>query len=208
MEPVYFIKRMKRADWSAVPAAELKHTGWLNACAVDAKAQVCCVGEDLRVRMEAREAPVRATVTAPLDPVCTDSCLEFFLAPRADDARYFNFEFNPLGTLNLGFGGERPLRVRQIAKNAEELFSPAPFFTGGGWGIEFRVPAAFLRIYDPDFRFGGDMRGNFYKCGDLTEAPHYLAWAPLHCETPDFHRRQDFGLLRMEKQQEDIPCKE
>lgn len=199
MKPVYSIKMMNHLDWSVVPAAELTDTGWLKTGAVEAKAQVCCDGESLWVRMEARETPIRATVTAPLDPVCTDSCLEFFLAPWAEDNRYFNFEFNPLGTLNLGFGGERASRVRQIVKNAEQVFSPRPFFTDGGWGIEFRIPASFLRIYNPNFQFGGDMRGNFYKCGDLTEVPHYLAWAPLHCETPDYHRQQDFGILRFKE---------
>jgi len=52
-----------------------------------------------------------------------------------------------------------------------------------------------IRLYWPDFRFGGDMAGNFYKCGDETASPHYLAWAPLSSAQPDFHRRQDFGLL-------------
>ena len=198
MKPVYSIKRLDRPDWDVVPAAELRHTGWLETSDVTAKARVCLVGEDLWVRMEARESPIRATVTTPLDPVCADSCVEFFLAPWADDARYFNFEWNPLGTLNLGFGSQRPARVRQIVKNAEEVFGPHPFFTEGGWGITYRIPASFLRIYAPRFQFGGEMRGNFYKCGDLTETPHYLAWAPLDCQAPDYHRQQDFGILRFE----------
>ena len=199
MKPVYSVKTMEQLDWSAVPTAVLTDTGWLAACSVEARAQVCRIGEDLWVRMQAKETPIRSTVTAPWEPVCADSCVEFFLAPWVNDNRYFNFEFNPLGTLNLGFGGERPSRVRQIVKNAEQLFSPKPFFTDGGWGIEFRIPASFLRIYDPEFRFGSGMRCNFYKCGDLTEIPHYLAWAPLHCEAPDYHRPQDFGILRFEE---------
>lgn len=199
MKPVYPVKTMEQLDWSAVPTAALAHTGWLEACAVEAAVQVCRVGEDLWVRMEAREAPIRATAREPLAPVCEDSCLEFFLSPWAEDNRYFNFEFNPLGTLNLGFGGTRPFRARQIAKNEKDIFSPTPFFTDEGWGISFRIPASFLRMYDPSFHFGSDMQGNFYKCGDLTETPHYLAWAPLHCESPDYHRQQDFGILRFEE---------
>ena len=58
---------------------------------------------------------------------------------------------------------------------------------------------SFLQVYDPGFHFGGEMHCNFYKCGDLTEVLHYLAWAPLSCETPDYHRRQDFGVLRFEE---------
>ena len=89
MKPVYSVKMLERPDWDAVPVVELKHTGWLEACPIEAKAQVCCDGENLWVRMEAVEAPIRATLTGKLDAVCTDSCLEFFLAPWSEDARYW-----------------------------------------------------------------------------------------------------------------------
>ena len=46
------------------------------------------------------------------------------------------------------------------------------------------------------YELAGEGACNFYKCGDLTEIPHYLAWAPLSCDTPDYHRRQDFGCLK------------
>lgn len=200
MKPVYLIKKLESLDWSAVQPVSLAHTGWLKQNAVEARAQLCLIEDELWVRMEAKEAPIRATLTSVLDQVCDDSCLEFFLAIRVEDTRYFNFEFNPLGTLNLGFGGERASRVRQIIKNPEKTFSPRPFLKENGWGIEFKIPASFLKIYELSFNFGGEMHGNFYKCGDMTEVPHYLAWAPLSCETPDYHRREDFGILRFEEQ--------
>ena len=37
--------------------------------------------------------------------------------------------------------------------------------------------------------------GNFYKCGDATEMPHYLSWNPIQTERPDFHRPEFFGEL-------------
>ena len=198
MKPTYSVMRAREPDWAEVPAVLLEHTGWLESCPIEAVAQVCCDEEQLWIRMEAKEAPIRATLTGKLDAICTDSCLEFFLAPCPGDPRYFNFEFNPLGALYLGFGGERATRVRQIVKDAEASFCPKPFFTEEGWGIEFRVPLSFLRVYFPDFTFSGEMHCNFYKCGDMTETPHYLAWSPLTSEVPDYHRRQDFGILRFE----------
>lgn len=193
---VYEIPRVSRPDWDRIPEVELKHTGWLEPCGISAKAQLCHDGENLYVRMEAVEQEIRATLTGKLDQVCDDSCLEFFFAPLAEDRRYFNFEFNPLGTMNLGFGAERPTRVRQIVKKPEELFRAAPFQTERGWGIEFRIPAHFIRLYMPEFSMEGICGGNFYKCGDKTPTLHYLSWAPLSCDTPDYHRRQDFGTLR------------
>lgn len=198
MKPIYTVKRVNEVDWAQIPAVTLEHTGWLEPCAVEAKAQACHDGENLWIRMEAKESPVRATLTGKLDAICTDSCLEFFFAPCADRPQYFNFEFNPLKALYLGFGAERATRVRQIVRDVDASFNPMPFFTKGGWGIEYRIPLSFMRVYYPDFRFSGEMYGNFYKCGDLTEVPHYLAWAPLSSETPDYHRRQDFGVLLFE----------
>lgn len=194
----YRVIRMNAPDWAAVPSVTLAHMPWLAPCAVTAKAQACHDGENLYVRMEAEEADIRATLTGPLEMVCCDSCLEFFFAPQKEDERYFNFEWNPLGTLYLGFGAQRGRRVRQIVADAREKFCPKPFRTEKGWGIAFRIPADFVRLYFPKFEFAGEAAGNFYKCGDGTKTPHYLAWQRLTSDTPDYHRRQDFGRIIFE----------
>ena len=191
----YTVKRMTTPDWDAVPVVTLTHQRWLPPCDIAAKAQACHDGERLHVRMEAQERDIRATLTGPLEPVCQDSCLEFFFAPDPADGRYLNFEWNPLGTLYLGFGLGRGSRVRQAPEDARALLSPRPFTTAQGWGIEFGIPASLIRLYWPGFTLSGEAAGNFYKCGDRTATPHYLAWAPLSSDAPDFHRRKDFGRL-------------
>ena len=195
MKKTYPITLCSTPDWSQIPFAELTHTSWLTPCPVSARAQCCRDDSGLWIRMEAQEMPIRATLTAPLDAVWTDSCLEFFFAPAANDTRYFNFEFNPLGTLCLGFGQKGHPRVRQIIPDPQTMFRIHPFSTEGGWGIQFYLPLSFLRLYFPGYCFFGEAAGNFYKCGDLTAVPHYLAWSPLTCETPNFHRKDDFGTL-------------
>ena len=60
------------------------------------------------------------------------------------------------------------------------------------------MPLSFVQLYFPEAQFAGEAAGNFYKCGDETETVHYLAWAPLSSEKPDYHRRQDFGALVFE----------
>ena len=191
--PTYRVPRTAGADWSVPMRVPLTHTGWLPPCPVAARFQSCHDGERLYLRLEAEERPVRATLTGLLDQVCRDSCLEFFFAPDGG-GRYFNFELNPLGTLCLGFGAERSTRVRQVPKDLGQ-FQIEPFTTPVGWGVAFAVPADFVRLYFPDFTLSGEAAANFYKCGDDTPAPHYLAWSPLSASTPDFHRRQDFGRL-------------
>ena len=198
MQSMYTVVRMQTPDWEKVPVATLVHTPWLTPCAIEAKAQACHDGDNLYVRMEAKESAIRAMLTGPLEQVCNDSCMEFFFAPLAGDKRYFNFEWNLLGALYLGFGAERNTRVRQVVKNAQELFAPKPFKTDEGWGIEFAIPSSFIRLYMPEFTLSGEASCNFYKCGDKTEIQHYLAWAPLSSEKPDYHRVQDFGTIRFE----------
>lgn len=198
MSCMYTVKKVSAPDWSVIETAEMKHQPWLAPCDIEAKAQLCHDGEKLHVRLEAKEANIRAEQAGALDQVCNDSCLEFFFAPKADDKRYFNFEVNLLGNIYVGFGAERPTRVRQIVKNPKALFDPKPFRTEKGWGIEYKVPLSYIQLYMPDAVFAGEAACNFYKCGDLTEKPHYLAWAPLTSEKPDYHRRWDFGKLIFE----------
>lgn len=145
--------------------------------------------------MEAKERYICARLTGQLAPVYEDSCLEFFFAPLKKDRRYFNFEWNPLGTLYLGFGAERATRVRQIVENKEKLFAPKLFRTEEGWGIAFEIPVSFVQLYMPEFKTPGKSSCNFYKCGDKTETPHYLAWAPITDGVRYYHRRQDFGEI-------------
>ena len=194
----YTVKKVSVPCWDEIEAVELVHQLWLPACEISAKAQLCHDGENLYVRMEAKEEKIRATLTGALDQVCNDSCMEFFFAPKKDDARYFNFEWNKLCNAYVGFGAERRTRVRQILKKPNDVFMPRSFDTPDGWAIEYRIPLSFIRMYVPEFSFEGEAACNFYKCGDETETVHYLAWAPLSSEKPDYHRRWDFGALIFE----------
>ena len=44
----------------------------------------------------------------------------------------------------------------------------------------------------------GGLRGNFYKCGDLTATPHWGSWNPVGTGAPDFHRPEYFGKMPLE----------
>lgn len=195
----YVVKRVSQIDWNQIEKVELIHQPWLEPCDIQAWAQACHDGEALYVRMTAREEKIRATLVEPLSAVCQDSCLEFFFSPCQGDLRYFNFEINRLGTSYVGFGGtNRKMRMRQIAKDARSVFGLNPFDTENGWGIEMKIPLEFMQMFVPDYAFEGEASGNFYKCGDHTEIPHFLAWSALSSEKPDFHRPLDFGKLIFE----------
>lgn len=52
----------------------------------------------------------------------------------------------------------------------------------------------FFRIYLD----GKTMKGNFYKCGDKLQTPHFLSWSPIGLERPMFHCPAFFGTLSFE----------
>ena len=65
------------------------------------------------------------------------------------------------------------------------------------WTLEYRLPFEILKQY-PEVEkpaAGVRWRGNFYKCADNSSHPHWLAWAPIQEERPDFHRPEYFGTL-------------
>ncbi|MNL73189.1 hypothetical protein D3C87_1986170 [compost metagenome] len=41
-------------------------------------------------------------------------------------------------------------------------------------------------------------KGNFYKCGDKLEQPHYLSWSPIHLPHPQFHAIDFFGNINFQ----------
>src|SRR5687768_7866642 len=59
--------------------------------------------ENIFLKYYVIESNPRAVYTKPNDPVYKDSCVEFFIALEEDD-NYYNFEFNFLGNVLVGYG--------------------------------------------------------------------------------------------------------
>lgn len=184
-------------DWSTVPVLDMDNQPWTDPVDISAHAQICYGDDALYVHLWAREANIRAEYTStdvqgnPFE----DSCMEFFFAPVANDARYFNIEMNPNCCIYLGVGTGRYDRVRML--DGIETLQPVATRTADGWDLTYKVPFEFIRTIFPNFqaKTGGVMLGNLYKCGNLTVQKHYLSWNPMSSEKPDFHRPQDFGVL-------------
>ena len=181
-------------DWEKIPALSAGHILWEPDCGVRAEGRFCHDGQNLYVRLQAKEKDIRAEYTEPLSPVHEDSCLEFFFMPEKED-RYLNFEINPNGCLHTGFGRDRHDRVRLAPDEPAKLFGIRTERTPDGWEAEYRIPLSFLRLFYPDFSFSGKLMANVYKCGDKTKHAHFLAWEKVGSETPDFHRKKDFGEM-------------
>jgi hypothetical protein len=183
-------------DWDKVEKAELAHALWLpRPEGLSVYGQICYDQDNFKVRLAADESEPLARSEGLTDYVHIDSALELFISPLPGDGRYFNFEFNALGTIYLGFGFDRHRSARLLIPDYRTRFSVAPFRTPGLWGVTLNIPVSFIRIFLPSFEMekGMILRGNIYKCGDETETPHYLAWNSVDSEAPDFHRPECFG---------------
>lgn len=168
-------------------------------------------GASLYLRFDVSDCYVRSVQTAYQSPVCTDSCVEFFVQPKAG-LGYFNFEVNAGGTLLL-FYVEDPTRTPQGLKR----FTPVAEAWGArvtvqsslprtvnpeiteplAWHVSYRVPLSLFEHYVGDIgKAGAVWRANFYKCGDQTSHPHWLAWSPV--PTLNFHLPASFGELLLQ----------
>ena len=163
----------------------------------EARAYLAWDDAGLKVLLCAREATVSRAVTSFGGDVWTDSCLEFFFRPFADDGRYVNIEVNAAGAALVAIGPDRHDR-RRLADCQPGMDFRASRHDGGWWAVAYAVPFALVSdLYQRDFGPGTPFRGNF-DCCDETLHPHFGCWNPIDAPAPDYHRPECFGRLEME----------
>jgi len=183
--------------WKSLDEAKLNHFPWGGDYRPACAARAGWNERGIHVLMYAREPEIRAEVKETGGMVCTDSCLEFFLAPDADRLAYLNCEVNPLCVMHLGIGEGRHGRV--VLKAVPAGFNPTHSeHRGGWWAVSYTIPADFIRErFGAALASGRAMRGNFYKCGDLTGHAHYGMFKPYDTPKPDYHRPEQFADLAL-----------
>lgn len=153
---------------------------------------------------------VRAVARKYLDPVCRDSCVEFFFTPGTHlGFSYFNLEVNCGGTMLFWWHPENgkaiPVALRDavtltIAHSQPKIVDPE-IQEPVTWTLEYQLPFAVIQKYCPAADIPGPTavwKANFYKCGDSTSHPHWLTWSIVDHPTPRFHLPQYFGTLPFE----------
>ena len=173
-------------------------------------------GANLYVCFDVKDRYVRSVQTAYQAPVCTDSCVEFFVQPKAGKG-YFNFEVNAGGTLLLYYVEDPTRTPKGLAKVTPlpeqegrqiEIRSSLPRVVEPeidkpvAWQLRYKVPLKVLEAYVGEVgREGSVWRANFYKCGDQTSHPHWLSWSPV--SALNFHLPACFGELALEARKND-----
>ena len=159
--------------------------------------------DGLRLEWKVEEQSIRALQGVPGGEVYEDSCVEFFFQPSADNPHYYNFEWNAIGNLCVSWRTGRfdaepvPAGVYDLVR-AEASCGAVPFAerpSDGPWTLKVCIPAEALWKSGLKSLRGLKARGNFYKCGDGLTVPHFVTWAPIATEKPDYHRPEFFGEL-------------
>lgn len=166
--------------------------------------RVAHTGDSLLLNFRVTEASVRAVAPSDMGRVWEDACCEFFVQP-GEEPVYYNFECNCAGTLllNCGVVGNRKPAPDEVVKSVRRWSSLGrePFEERIGecsWELCEVIPASALFNHDISDFTGKTLKGNFYKCGDLLQTPHFLSWSPIDLPKPCFHCPEFFGTLHFE----------
>ena len=123
-----------------------------------------------------------------------DSCVEWFVnfAPEIND-RYFNFEVNANGCMNVSFRKDRYDSISMAVEDVESL-GIETVIRENTWEVDYIVPFTLIKKYILGYEYSEGMaiRTNFYKCGEKTAFPHYGMWNKVDTPKPDFHRPEIF----------------
>lgn len=170
----------------------------------DTYANIGIIDDELVAVLKCYEENPRTACTNRDDPIYTDSCLEFFVAPVCHRAEYVNVECNSKGAFLCEFGEGKYNRV--LSASVTALSPVVESFVGEDvkgvfWGVCVRLSKLYiselfkLNVSDIDF---DSIRLNFYKCGDCCDVAHYLAFSPVTTLPPGFHNPDCFVTFKKE----------
>lgn len=181
----------------------IKHKNWYGVEGIEVSFTIGHDGSNIYLSYHVIEPQVRAVNTEYNSPVWEDSCVEFFFAPSRDKAYYYNFECNAIGTVLCAYGKDRHQREHlpeSVLSQVETIPSLGKEPIGRIWGetnwdLRVKIPKEVLVFSKIEDLSGLKAKGNFYKCGDKLENPHYLSWEPVRSPDPNFHLPEHFGEL-------------
>ena len=168
----------------------------------DVSFKIAVIADGLLVKFYVKEDYTRATFTIDNQEVYHDSCVELFIDPSRDGT-YYNFEFNAIGTLLLGFGADRhdrPRAPQEITKQVKRHSSNGviPFDNirlDKPWDLTVIIPFSAFWHHSIISLDKKKIRANFQKCGEDLPVPHYLTWNPILTLKPDYHQPAFFGSI-------------
>jgi hypothetical protein len=159
-------------------------------------------GEAIFLNYRINESDIKAVCNYDNGRIWEDSCVEFFVS--FDDNSYYNIECNCIGKILIGKGSGRNEQIplpEVLLKSVERWSSLGNMpleNRSGDWEVSLIIPKT---IFYPQITKTFEnlkAKGNFYKCGDCLQTPHFLSWNPIKTDKPNFHCPEFFGTLLFE----------
>lgn len=194
----------EKPPWDSVPKADISCFQWESAekYRPEAYAKMCFVrNSGVYALVMCKEVAPRTQCKSLNDRIYEDSCLEVFLSFGSEG--YINIETNSEGVWLSEFGDRRADR-RLLSEITNTVPTVTPIRDGAYWGNEIFFPNELFSELYPDFQgvAEGNYRGNFYKCGDLTEIPHYGSFSPMGNWELGFHDPEHFAYFTVKEETE------
>ena len=187
--------------WQDVPEEKLGYFLWDSAAEYNVYFKMCFLKDKgIALRMRCDETHLRAVGKERDDRVWEDSCMEMFICPFEDRDEYVNFEINCEGVYLSQYGATRENRVFIKELTGIEV-DVSTEITDDGWSLELFVPCELIsQVYGKKFLADKcTIKGNFTKCGDLTEYPHYISFSKLTTLDRGFHNPEYFSVINVDE---------
>ena len=178
----------------------IAHVGWgMDTFTPETYAQVVYDETGFTVKFTVKEKDPQWTATEHLSLVCNDSCVEFFAKFDPEHSDYYvNLEVNPLGTMYAAF---RTDRYNSTMLSLEDVkgFHIQAAVEDEYWTITYHIGVEFLQSKYPGFTMENCkyIMFNMYECGLNNQPEHYLSLFPVGTPSPDFHRPEYFGVMKL-----------
>ena len=190
-------------DWNEVASDSVDFYHWEseNPYRPLCSFQMCFVKKKgIFLRMRTDETKIRAVCKGRDENCWEDSCMEFFFRPFSHRSEYLNFEMTAGGAYLCAMGSSRDNRIflKELTKKEPTVRAEIGC---DGWSVELFVPCELIdEAFCEDFcASAGDYRGNFFKCGDKTESPHFGSFSPMGENPPGFHNPDLFANILVEE---------
>ena len=195
-QPIVVDGDLTKPVWRTVPAIALRQAQNLDAPHQATMVRGCWDGTTIFFAFDCVDSEMRATLTQRDSLVWQEEAVEAFIAPYGDLVHYFEFQCNPLNTVN---------DVRVTNPNARgdavtfdrawtcEGWQTATRKTALGWVSEWAIPLNTLLAEHAQAVLPGEQwRINLFRI-DRAPVEEYSAWSPNPHTPIWFHRPQYFG---------------
>lgn len=185
-------------EWEKADVAKVTTINWNEfPHAPYTEARMLYNANGIYIKFDSDEDNIIASFKNLNDHVFKESACEIFFMPNVSYPYYFNFEFNAIGTMRVGWGMGRADRVF-LELDDISIFEIESKVKEKGFSVKVFIPYSFILSYVEEIS-AEYFLGNFHKCCEFKNPMHFATYYPVGTPSPDFHIPQYFDKLIFER---------